>query len=130
MRCSTPKCPNTPVLQLLGDHPICRACGDVKNAKSRARSARAREKGHYSPSIEARWSQKKHERMRTKYTQRYDGEGFEIPNLTPYKMACCDCGLVHKIVLAAPGVGKGVGIGFASERDNRATAQRRRKLKP
>jgi len=120
--CSTPRCNGTPVLQLLGSHPLCRKCGDVKNAKARARSAAARARGHYSPSIKSRWS----ERTRTKYTQRYDGEGFEVPNLTPYKMACCDCGLVHKIVLAAPGVEKGVGIGFASERGNRATAQRRR----
>lgn len=65
--------------------------------------------------------------MRTRYTQRHDGEGFEIPNRTQYKLACCDCGLVHRIALAAPGLKKGVGIGFASIRDNRATAARRRK---
>lgn len=64
---------------------------------------------------------------KTKYTQRIDGEGFEIPNKTIYKLACCDCGLVHRIVLAAPGIKKGVGIGFASARDNRATAQIRRR---
>jgi len=65
--------------------------------------------------------------MKTKYTQRIDGEGFDIPNRTVYKLACCDCGLVHQIVLASPGVRKGVGIGFACKRDNRATAQRRKK---
>lgn len=61
-----------------------------------------------------------------KYIQRKDGEGFSIPNRTPYKLACCDCGLVHIIALAAPGLRKGVPIGMAAMRDNRATGQRRR----
>lgn len=64
--------------------------------------------------------------MRLKYAQRKDGEGFTIPNKTIYKLACCDCGLVHKIVIAAPGLRKGVKIGFAAKRDNRATAAKRR----
>lgn len=64
--------------------------------------------------------------MRIKYAQRKDGEGFTIPNKTTYKLACCDCGLVHKIVIAAPGLRKGVKIGFAAKRDNRATAAKRR----
>jgi hypothetical protein len=53
-QCSTPGCQNEATLQLLGNHPICRACGDVKNAKARVRSAKARARGHYSPSILAR----------------------------------------------------------------------------
>lgn len=63
------------------------------------------------------------------YTQRKDGEAFTIPNRTVYKLACCDCGLVHQIVIAAPGP-KGKPIGFAAKRDNRATSQRRKSLNP
>lgn len=69
-------------------------------------------------------------KTRSKYTQRTDGEGFQIPNGEIYKLACCDCGLVHKIVIIAPGVKNGVGIGIAVARDNRATGQRRRHRKP
>lgn len=58
-KCSTPKCENSATLQLLGRHPICRACGDDKNQKARARSARARAAGQYSPSIVARMSPQK-----------------------------------------------------------------------
>lgn len=67
---------------------------------------------------------------RTKYIQRQDGEGFEIPNRTVYKIACCDCGLVHQIVIAVPGLKKGKPVGFASKRDNRATSAFRRAKKP
>jgi len=67
--------------------------------------------------------------IKTKYTQRHDNEGFTIPNKTIYKLACCDCGLVHQIVIAAPGLKKGAKIGFAAKRDNRATANRRRAKK-
>jgi len=66
--------------------------------------------------------------MKAKYTQRQDNEGFEIPNEEVYKLACCDCGLVHQIVIVAPKTKKGTPIGFAAKRDNRATAARRRKL--
>lgn len=62
----------------------------------------------------------------TKYTQRKDNEGFEVPNGVVYKLACCDCGLVHQIVILAPGVKKGTLLGMAAKRDNRATAARRR----
>ncbi len=62
----------------------------------------------------------------SRYVQRYDDEGFTIPNKTLYKLACCDCGLTHVIVIAAPGIRKGVAIGFAARRDERATGQKRR----
>ncbi len=65
-------------------------------------------------------------KRRTTYTQRLDGEGFTIPNKTVYKLACCDCHLVHQLVLVVPGLRKGAGIGAAAKRDNRATAARRR----
>ncbi len=60
--CSIPACTNTATLQLLGKHPLCRACGDKKNRKARARSAARRAEGHYSPSIRARWSNEKRAR--------------------------------------------------------------------
>jgi len=37
-----------------------------------------------------------------------------------FKLACCDCGLVHQVVIEE---GK---VGIAAKRDNRATGQRRR----
>lgn len=58
-----------------------------------------------------------------KYTQRFDGEGFAVPNGKKYRIACCDCGLVHDFVFIAE---SGDFIGVAAERNNRATAQRRR----
>jgi hypothetical protein len=67
--------------------------------------------------------------MGCRYTKRKDGEVFKIPNSVEYKLACCDCGLVHKIVIMAPDVPEGQLIGFSATRDNRATAQRRRRLK-
>lgn len=59
-----------------------------------------------------------------KYKQRTDGEGFEIPSNTLYRIACCDCGLVHDVVIVSNDR-KPVGIAF--RRNNRATAQKRRK---
>ena len=61
----------------------------------------------------------------TKYKQRVDGEGFNVPLGEVYKLACCDCGLVHRVVFVVE-EGK---LGMATERDNRATGQRRRHMK-
>jgi hypothetical protein len=58
-KCSKPKCRRVATLQLLGDHPICRKCGDESNRKKRIRSAERRADGLYSPSIMARWSDEK-----------------------------------------------------------------------
>lgn len=58
-----------------------------------------------------------------KYTQRKDGEGFEVPVGKLYRIACCDCGLVHDVVFAI----NGKKLGMAARRNNRATAARRRK---
>lgn len=57
-----------------------------------------------------------------RYTQRIDGEAFTVPAEQITLLACCDCGLVHRVVYAT---GDGV-VGIAAERDNRRTAQRRR----
>ena len=60
-----------------------------------------------------------------KYVQRKDGEGFEVPIGEVYRLACCDCGLVHDVVWVYED-GK---LAMAAKRNNRATAQRRRKVK-
>jgi hypothetical protein len=65
----------------------------------------------------------------SRYVQRHDGEGFSYPAGVPWKIACCDCGLVHKIVIVVKGVRKGSPVGIAVKRDNRATAARRRNPK-
>jgi len=35
----------------------------------------------------------------TRYVQRYDEEGFVVPLDELYRLACCDCGLVHDMML-------------------------------
>ena len=57
-----------------------------------------------------------------KYTQRLSGEGFSVPSGEVYRLACCDCGLVHDFVFVSE---DGKPIGIAAKRNNRATAQRR-----
>ena len=62
-----------------------------------------------------------------KYKQGKDCEGFEVPSGTIYRIACCDCGLVHDFVFVSE---DGKPIGIAAKRNNRATAQRRRHVTP
>ncbi len=66
--------------------------------------------------------------MKARYRQRVDGEGFVVPLGEVYRLACCDCGLVHDVVWVYQ---KGE-LGMATRRNNRATAQKRRwrKAKP
>ena len=45
-----------------------------------------------------------------------------------YKFRCCDCGLVHQMDFRVVEIGKGKQIQFRAERDNRATAQVRRRM--
>jgi hypothetical protein len=59
------------------------------------------------------------------YIQRKDGEGFVVPAKKVYRIACCDCGLVHDFVFVN---GRGV-VGIAARRNRRATAARRRQMK-
>ena len=63
----------------------------------------------------------------TKYVQRYDEEGFVVPLNKIYRLACCDCGLVHDVVWAYDKKTKE--LGMAVRINNRATAQRRRNIK-
>ena len=60
----------------------------------------------------------------TRYIQRQDGEGFVIPKDEVFRLACCDCGLVHDIVISYDE--KSNELGMATKRNNRATAQRRK----
>lgn len=55
-----------------------------------------------------------------KYAQAIDGEWIEPKD--GYKMACCDCGLIHRLNFR---VVKGR-VQIQPFRDNRATAQRRK----
>jgi hypothetical protein len=61
-----------------------------------------------------------------RYTQRYDDEGFSIPSGSIYRIACCDCGLVHDFVFVSE---DSKNIGVAARVNKRATSARRRKLK-
>lgn len=61
-----------------------------------------------------------------KYKQRTDNEGFEVPSSQIYRIACCDCGLVHDFVFVSQ---DGNPIGIAAKRNNRATAQRRKNIR-
>lgn len=60
--------------------------------------------------------------MKPKYIQRYDGKGFTVPNGGRHLMVCCDCGLVHTMVIVSDG---GPDIGVAAERNERETRKRR-----
>jgi hypothetical protein len=62
-----------------------------------------------------------------RYVQIIDNEGFSMPANEIFKFACCDCGLVHQVVIVASRNRKEIGI--AMKRDKRATAARRRKRK-
>lgn len=61
-----------------------------------------------------------------KYPVMKDGEGIELNPNEIFKFACCDCGLVHDVVIATRGKSP---IGFALRRNKRATGQKRRWLK-
>ncbi len=58
-----------------------------------------------------------------------DGEWVQ-PIRKGYKMACCDCGLVHKLNFRLVPFKAGKKIQFQASRDERATAARRRKNNP
>lgn len=60
------------------------------------------------------------------YKQMIDGEGYCVRSREKWRFACCDCGLVHDVVLA---IGKGGWIGLAVKRNKPATKARRRSLK-
>jgi len=59
------------------------------------------------------------------YEQLYDGVGVALRSRQVFRFACCDCGLVHNMVIAPC---KGGWVGFAVERNKRATTARRKYL--
>ncbi len=63
--------------------------------------------------------------MKTKFIQRRDGEGFNVPNGEPFRLACCDCGLVHDVVVVSAG-DQQQELGMAARRNIRETLKRRR----
>lgn len=60
------------------------------------------------------------------YTSIIDSEGIAIRSARRFKLACCDCGLVHDMVITGPN--KGGWIGLAMRRNKRATSNRRKVL--
>lgn len=56
------------------------------------------------------------------YTQRVDGEGWEVPSGERYLIECCDCGLVHDFAFVSQ---DGNPIGIAAQRNEEQTAARR-----
>jgi hypothetical protein len=66
--------------------------------------------------------------MKAKYTQEIEVEGWtrDIPVGPTYRIACCDCGLVHDLVFWV----EDDQIYMRAQRNRRATAQRRRHLAP
>ena len=63
--------------------------------------------------------------MKSKITQRYDYESFEIPIGEKYRLVCCDCSLVHDVVFLIED-GK---LFMTAVQNRKSTAQKRRKLK-
>src|SRR3546814_16709222 len=51
-----------------------------------------------------------------------DFEGIELESGKPFRSACCDCGLVHDVVIVSAAENP---VGFAVKRNNPATADRR-----
>lgn len=54
-----------------------------------------------------------------------DGEGVAFRSGERFKFACCDCGLVHDMVIVA----RGRKVGMAVKRNKRSTAAKRRALR-
>jgi hypothetical protein len=63
-----------------------------------------------------------------KYDEIKDGE-WVTPAKKGYKLACCDCGLVHRMDFKHVEQGKSWAVMFRAFRDNRATAAIRRSMK-
>ena len=55
-----------------------------------------------------------------------DGQWIQ-PVMKGYKMACCDCGLIHRLEFKVIKCGRGHKVIFRAWRDYRATAAKRRK---
>ena len=84
------------------------------------------EKGHTTDSAANRIYWRRGEAVR--YTKPESGEWVR-PIRRGYKLACCDCGLVHCIDFSHIPWGRGRKIIFRTRRDERATAAMRREMK-
>lgn len=62
----------------------------------------------------------------SRYVKRVNGEGWTVKNRIPFRIGCCDCGLVHDIVVCVNSKRRGSVIGIAAQRNERATGQKRR----
>ena len=60
-----------------------------------------------------------------RYTQRYDGEWFDIAFEPGHRVKCCDCGLVHNVDFRV----EGDEVQIRLEKNNRSTGQVRRWIK-
>lgn len=63
---------------------------------------------------------------RYSYKPIIDGEGFEMQSGEVFRLACCDCGLVHNVVIVSQDEAP---VGVAMERNRKATVLRRNKIK-
>jgi hypothetical protein len=61
----------------------------------------------------------------SRYKVLKDCEGIELKSSEAFKFACCDCGLVHNIVVVSQ---DSKSVGFAVKRNKRATTFRRRNM--
>lgn len=64
--------------------------------------------------------------MAKRYPKVKNGEWVQ-PISRGYRMACCDCGLIHQMNFRIVRYGKRQSIQFQAERHNRATATYRRR---
>ena len=56
-------------------------------------------------------------------------KGWVTPVMQDYKLACCDCGLVHKVTFRVVQIGTEEVLQFKTARDNRSTAALRREMR-
>lgn len=59
------------------------------------------------------------------FQQMIDGVGVSLRSRRVFQMACCDCGLVHDMVVVP---GKGGWFGLAVKRNKKATNDRRKEV--
>lgn len=63
---------------------------------------------------------------RYSYKPIIDGVGFEMPSGEVYRLACCDCGLTHDMVIVSHDEKP---VGIAMRRNKKATTKRRKMLR-
>ncbi len=61
------------------------------------------------------------------YQNLIDCEGIELESSKPFRFACCDCGLVHDVVIVSEDERP---VGFSVKRNHTATEERRKEIQP